>query len=177
MKRGGVTFREREMRVRRSIRTAAAPAALILAAGAGMPSLPGSAIAAAHATRPGKTVPDQTGAAASSVVSVRAWGDNSAGELGDGSLTGRTTPVPVGSLTGVQAISLGGRHDLALTEHFNGTTWSIIPRLDPGQLASLPDNSLDAVASPGGGVVWAVGAQEIPGQCCLRTLALNATAG
>src|SRR5262249_39952156 len=50
------------------------------------------------------------------------WGDNSAGELGDGTLTPRTTPVPVRSLSGVQAISVNGRHDLALLA--NGTVMS-----------------------------------------------------
>jgi alpha-tubulin suppressor-like RCC1 family protein len=66
---------------------------------------------------------------------------------------------------------------LALTEHFNGTNWSIMPALDPGQLAGLPDNTLFSVASPGAGIVWAVGSQEFPGQCCTRTLALTTSAG
>ncbi len=84
------------------------------------------------------------------------------------------------SASDVWAVGITNQTDgalLALTEHFNGTAWSVSPSLDPGQLASLPDNSLDAVASPGGGVVWAVGAQEIPGQCCLRTLAESTLAG
>jgi alpha-tubulin suppressor-like RCC1 family protein len=66
---------------------------------------------------------------------------------------------------------------LTLTEHYNGTTWSAAPSLDPGQLAATPANGLNAAASPGDGVVWAVGTQEIPGQCCLRTLAEATSSG
>jgi alpha-tubulin suppressor-like RCC1 family protein len=78
------------------------------------------------------------------------------------------------SATDVWAVGITGQTDgaqLALTEHFNGTTWSIRPALNPGQLAGLPDNTLSGVASPAPGIVWAVGAQEIPGQCCIRALA------
>jgi alpha-tubulin suppressor-like RCC1 family protein len=39
---------------------------------------------------------------------VRSWGDNQFGELGDASTTNRLTPTPVPSLTGVAAISTGG---------------------------------------------------------------------
>ena len=110
------------MRVRRSVRTVAVPVAMIIAAGAGTASVPGSASAAARASRSGKVALTKPGAAASSVVSVRAWGDNSAGELGDGSLTGQAAPVPVARLSGVAAISANGRHDLALLA--NGTVMS-----------------------------------------------------
>jgi hypothetical protein len=66
---------------------------------------------------------------------------------------------------------------LALTEHFNGSHWSISPALDPGQLAGLPDSTLAGLASPAAGQLWAVGAQEIPGQCCVRTLAMRTSSG
>jgi alpha-tubulin suppressor-like RCC1 family protein len=39
---------------------------------------------------------------------VRTWGDNQFGELGDGSTTNRLTPTAVPNLTGVTAISVGG---------------------------------------------------------------------
>ena len=48
---------------------------------------------------------------------VRAWGNNSNGELGDGNApTDRTTPVPVSGLTNVEAIARGAnaRHGLAI---------------------------------------------------------------
>jgi alpha-tubulin suppressor-like RCC1 family protein len=99
------------------------------------------------------------------------------------SLAGDTVLSP----TDVWAVGRTGESDggaLALTEHFNGTTWSIKPGLDPGQLEALPQNGLDAIASLGTsvstsatGVVWAVGFQEIPGECCLRTLALATSSG
>lgn len=66
---------------------------------------------------------------------------------------------------------------LALTEHYNGSSWSISPALDPGQLAGLPDDTLAGLASPGANTLWAVGAQEVPGQCCLRTLAMQTSSG
>jgi alpha-tubulin suppressor-like RCC1 family protein len=109
------------MRIRKNAGAMAVPVLLLLAAGASL-AIPVPATAAAHTSRPGKAVTGETGAAASPVVSVRTWGDNSAGELGDGTLTSRTTPVPVPGLPGVQAISANGRHDLALLA--NGTVMS-----------------------------------------------------
>lgn len=95
----------------------------------------------------------------------------------EGSTLRATTAL---SATDIWAVGITDQTDgalLALTEHFNGTTWSISPALDPGQLAGLPDSSLSGVASPAPGIVWTVGAQEIPGQCCLRTLAETTSAG
>ena len=220
---------------------------MILAAGAGTASVPGSASAAARASRSGKVALTKPGAAASSVVSVRAWGDNSAGELGDGLLTGQAAPVPVARLSAVAAISANGRHDLALLangtvmswgdntfgqlgngttsanhnaelpvavtglpkavavaaggehslallangtvmawgDNSNGqlgngrTTSSDVPVAVPGlsNVKAIAAGDLSGVASAGPGAVWAVGTQEIPGQCCLRTFALNTSEG
>jgi hypothetical protein len=91
-------------------------------------------------------------------------------------LSGTTVLSP----TDVWAVGITDQTDgalLSLTEHFNGTKWSISPSPDPGQLASLPDSALSAAASVSPGVVWAVGTQEIPAQCCLRTLVLKTAAG
>ena len=52
---------------------------------------------------------------------VRAWGDNTFGELGDGSSVDSNVPVQVVNLTGVIAIAAGGWHSLALKS--DGTVW------------------------------------------------------
>ncbi|MCE9672828.1 RCC1 repeat-containing protein [Myxococcus stipitatus] len=53
---------------------------------------------------------------------VWAWGDNSDGQLGNGSYTGSNTPVQVPGLTGVVAVATGGAHSLALRD--DGTVWA-----------------------------------------------------
>jgi hypothetical protein len=62
---------------------------------------------------------------------------------------------------------------LSLSERFNGTTWSVIPSLDPGQLGPTPDSTFDSIATAAG-PLFAVGSQEQPGRCCLLTLAEEA---
>ncbi len=62
-----------------------------------------------------------------------------------------------------------------LTEQFNGTAWAVVASPSPGSTPT--DDSLDAVASAGSGQVFAAGAREVSGQCCLRTLALRTTSG
>jgi alpha-tubulin suppressor-like RCC1 family protein len=47
---------------------------------------------------------------------VYAWGDNTYGQLGDGSQIARTTPMPVEGLTQVIKISAGYLHNLAVRE-------------------------------------------------------------
>lgn len=53
---------------------------------------------------------------------VRAWGANGVGQLGDGSTANRNTPVAVSGLTNVIAIAAGTDHSLALRA--DGSVWA-----------------------------------------------------
>jgi len=53
---------------------------------------------------------------------VWAWGRNTNGQLGDGTIFQRTTPVKIGGLGGVVAIAAGAYHSLALKA--DGTVWA-----------------------------------------------------
>ncbi|MGA3026363.1 MAG: hypothetical protein ABSF98_16485 [Bryobacteraceae bacterium] len=53
---------------------------------------------------------------------VWAWGENTNGELGDGTTTDRSSPVQAGSLTGVTDIAAGWYHSLAARS--DGTVWA-----------------------------------------------------
>lgn len=54
---------------------------------------------------------------------VMAWGDNHAGQLGNGTTTNSDVPVPVSGLSGVTAISAGVRFALALLENGTVVAW------------------------------------------------------
>ncbi len=65
---------------------------------------------------------------------VKCWGDNSFGQLGDGTTVNRVTPADVLELaTGVQAISAGGGHTCALRTDRLMMCWG---KNDNGQLAT-----------------------------------------
>jgi alpha-tubulin suppressor-like RCC1 family protein len=53
---------------------------------------------------------------------VRAWGDNTFGQLGDGTVIDRAAPVPVGTLGEVASVAAGVRHALALRR--DGSVWA-----------------------------------------------------
>jgi hypothetical protein len=61
-----------------------------------------------------------------------------------------------------------------LAEQFNGSKWTIVKSPNPGEGKG---DSLDAVSSAGATNLFAVGADEVPGQCCVRTLALQTSEG
>ncbi len=54
---------------------------------------------------------------------VRAWGANGNAQLGDGTLTMRTAPVVVTSLTDIVAVSAGSTHSLALRANGTVVAW------------------------------------------------------
>jgi hypothetical protein len=66
---------------------------------------------------------------------------------------------------------------LTLTEHFDGTTWSIVPSPSPGQIQGIRVNGLRGVAWAGGASMFAMGFQEFDGACCSRTLGLQTNQG
>jgi alpha-tubulin suppressor-like RCC1 family protein len=71
---------------------------------------------------------------------VRAWGGNEKGQLGDGTTESSSVPVPVKGLTGVVAISAGIAHNLALLADGTLLAWgsNIFGELGlPGIEASL----------------------------------------
>lgn len=89
------------------------------------------------------------------------WGQNTSGQLGDGTLDNRTTPVPVPGLTGVELVAGGREHTMALLGDNTVRSWG---NNNSGQLSngtttnsSTPVTSLtaltgvDKIAAPVGG--------------------------
>ncbi|MCG6533784.1 MAG: Ig-like domain-containing protein [Syntrophales bacterium LBB04] len=112
---------------------------------------------------------------------VMAWGDNSYGQLGDGTTTRRLMPVEVSDLTNVKAISAGNFFSMAIKN--DGTVWAwgrnvdnelgltgdgvpetdTAPRLSPVQLSWLTNAKSVSAGSHYGaavdknGAVWVWG--------------------
>ena len=55
--------------------------------------------------------------------SVWAWGKNNCGQLGDGTTTNKSIPVPLTSIDNVKLISTAYHHSLALTNNFKVWAW------------------------------------------------------
>ncbi len=60
-------------------------------------------------------------------ATVQCWGSNGVGELGDGSLIDRNSPVTVSGLTGATAIGLGSYHSCALINDGTVSCWGDNP--------------------------------------------------
>ena len=96
---------------------------------------------------------------------------------GEGSLLNGITALGSGDVWAVgQTQQLNGAI-MPMTDQFNGTSWSVVPSPVPGSSGRIPDDSLDGAAGLSGGLVFAVGARDVPGQCCLRTLGVIPPAG
>ncbi|WP_095977667.1 RCC1 domain-containing protein [Melittangium boletus] len=93
---------------------------------------------------------------------VRAWGSNTAGQLGDGTTTSRHTPAEVPGLTDVVAIEPDYYHSLALRSDGTVWTWGTdysqgdTPRLFPEQYPGLTQIVAvsDRMALRSDGTVW-----------------------
>jgi len=118
-------------------------------------------LAAAVTTGPAAASAAHDGRATAAGPSVFAWGDNSAGELGNGTLTGTAAPVAVNGLAGVRAISAAGRHELALRANGTVLAWGddTFGQLGNGIISSNGDSEVP-VAVPGLGTVTAVAVGE-----------------
>ncbi|MES2598452.1 MAG: S8 family serine peptidase [Verrucomicrobiota bacterium] len=73
---------------------------------------------------------------------VRAWGRNHRGQLGDGTTVTRTKPVVVPGLSGVVMVAAGGAHSLALRN--DGSVWA----WGANHYAQLGDGTLASRSSP-----------------------------
>jgi len=62
---------------------------------------------------------------------VKAWGNNQFGQVGDGTTTDRHTPVEVNTLTNIAAVASGAYHSLALANDGKVWAWG---KNDQGQL-------------------------------------------
>ncbi|MER7846022.1 hypothetical protein ABTZ03_18950 [Kitasatospora sp. NPDC096077] len=92
---------------------------------------------------------------------LKAWGQNTSGQIGDGTTDYRITPVPVPGVTGVQLVAGGREHTIALLGNNSVQSWG---NNGSGQLgngtttdSSTPVTSLtaltgvDKIAAPVGG--------------------------
>ncbi|WP_436791186.1 RCC1 domain-containing protein [Yinghuangia sp. YIM S10712] len=89
---------------------------------------------------------------------VRAWGDNSDGQLGNGSIGGASgTPANVVNLTGVRDISAGGVHNLARRSDGSLRAWG---GNDSGQLGngSTADSGAPVTVRTGIGTITRIAA-------------------
>src|SRR5437870_4911015 len=110
--------------------TSLSVAALLAVAGCGGST--GSAHSSRTSVAPTRTPQSSVSGGSRNSVELRAnggvlaWGDNSSGELGDGTTTKRHTPVPVSGLgagSGVVEVVAGGSHGLVLKRDGTVLAW------------------------------------------------------
>jgi alpha-tubulin suppressor-like RCC1 family protein len=92
--------------------------------------------------------------------SVWAWGDNSSGQLGDGTTDDRGTPEPVHGLSGVAAVSAGAEFSLALRCDGTVLAWGRNARGQLGDGTTLTRTLPVVVSGLTGAVAIAAGAEH-----------------
>jgi alpha-tubulin suppressor-like RCC1 family protein len=119
----------------------------------GEPAGPAASAAAGAVARSGA-------ATALAAGSLRAWGDDLSGQLGDGGSVSRSTPVavmlPAG--TAVKAVAAGGRHTLAVTRSGELLAWGYNFDGQLGDGTTTGRRTPVRVTLPGGAKVVAVAA-------------------
>jgi alpha-tubulin suppressor-like RCC1 family protein len=81
---------------------------------------------------------------------VMGWGNNGAGELGDGTITQRDTPVPVKGLSGVKQIAAGSQDSYALLENGTVEAWGYdnLDQLGPINPTEICESGAACVRTP-----------------------------
>lgn len=87
---------------------------------------------------------------AESAGSVFCWGDNSTGQLGDGTHESRTLPTTSAVLTNVLAVAAGGAHTCALLADHSVTCWGLDSsgQLGEGATLQVPTAQPTRIACP-----------------------------
>ena len=80
--------------------------------------------------------------------SVKCWGGNSNGELGDATTTDRATPVQVFGLSGVTAITVGFDHTCATRSDGTVKCWGADADGQLGNGSSTTDSNIPVATSP-----------------------------
>ena len=102
-----------------------------------------------------------SGYAVESDGSVWAWGDNSNGQLGNGSTTSTSTPVRVPLLTGIREVAAGGYYALARTSDGNVWSWGLNSHGELGDGTTLNESLPEPVPGLAGiGQVASGGAES-----------------
>jgi alpha-tubulin suppressor-like RCC1 family protein len=150
-------------------RRLAAGAAAAMVAALAIPSLTAAGAAAAPVSRAGSAAGQP--AAVASGGTLRAWGFNADGELGDGTTTSSSTPVAVSLPPGttITSVRAGCDHTLALTSKGQVLAWGANDVGQLGDSTTTPSSTPVTVSLPPGTKVTVIRAG------CQHNLAITST--